>query len=109
MAFTLGTTGGYSSATFNNSIAANAHKYLLLGQGLEKVPRFENNRPVKDTVDKTRVEMYFEGLGTLKVSLPAEYKLPKISDLTQVELDSAEAFVNQKGILYVRAQGIHEA
>lgn len=82
----------------------------MLGQGLEIVPKFdENHRPIAGTKDKTRIDVYYPNLGTMKISLPAEYVLPKLNDLEPIHLEGAEVFINRSGQIYIRATRVARA
>ncbi|MCT0042175.1 hypothetical protein EFL87_06760 [Weissella confusa] len=102
-------SGGYSAPNLANSPLAKVTPIYLAGNGqLETVPKFdsETRRPIPNTVEKTRVEVYYPGFGTMKISLPADYKLPKLDDLAEIELIQGEAYINRYGEMYIRAQGI---
>ncbi|GEP15626.1 hypothetical protein DQM09_05700 [Leuconostoc mesenteroides subsp. mesenteroides] len=99
--------GGYSTDNYTSSPLSRQNPILLLGTGLKQIPQFENNRPIPNTVERTQIEVYYSGLGTVKLSLPAGYKLPSIDDLSSIELLSPEAFINSRNQqIYLRAQGV---
>lgn len=102
-------TQGYSKERLEQSQLRTVTPLLLLGDGkLQIVPEFKDKKPIKDTVANTKVNLYYPGIGIMPLKLPADYTLPKFTDMAKVELIDGEAYVNQFGNLYIRASGIKE-
>ncbi|MCK8638992.1 hypothetical protein [Fructobacillus fructosus] len=108
MSFTINNfNSGYSQENYLNSPLSKQNPILLIGRGLNKVPKFdENRRPIPNTVDKTQIEVYYPGFGTMNIKFSPDFTLPKIADLTEIELLEAQAFINVKGRIYVKAEGV---
>lgn len=99
---------GYSSDKYH-AIFEGKSPRVLLGQGLEKRTKFDpaTHLPVSTgEVESMRLWVYYSGLGTQSVKLPADYELPSgVDDLATIKLVEPEACVVGRDV-YVRAKGI---
>lgn len=101
-------TNGYSRQLYDTQLGGVTPR-ILIGDGPEIRLKFDQqtNHPVEPhEEDSRRVTVYFVGLGTQQVKLPAGYTLPKdLEDLAEVELIDPQACTVGRN-LYVKAQGL---
>lgn len=84
--------------------------HVLIGGGLSPYPKFEDGHVIRDSVDHQQLDIYFEGVGTTILQLPADFKLPtSINDMDTVELINPRAYYSRKRrTISVKAEGLKE-
>lgn len=100
----------FNTENFENYIG-DALAHVLIGEGLTPYPKFENGRVIRNSVDHQQLDVYFEGVGTTILQLPADYKLPaSIEDMDAVALVNPRAYYSRKRrTVSVKADGVKEA